>query len=147
MLDRSYIRIRNVCDLLHPCDTCFHTVKTGSDGCSVCWKTVFHRASGDFSRKLPESLDVTCEHVLMEIKKPNRDHAQSLLKCLVVAIRSPRVEELAEVLAIDFNDAEEIPKLDASWRWGGSRTSSFNAIFQFNLGCRLRLLTRVDNGD
>jgi hypothetical protein len=27
------------------------------------------------------------------------------------------VEELAEVLAIDFNDAEGIPKLNPSWRW------------------------------
>jgi hypothetical protein len=27
------------------------------------------------------------------------------------------VEELAEVLAIDFDDAEEAPKLNASWRW------------------------------
>ncbi|KAI0265231.1 hypothetical protein BGY98DRAFT_1103165 [Russula aff. rugulosa BPL654] len=28
-----------------------------------------------------------------------------------------RVEELAEVLAIDFNDAEGVPKLNPSWRW------------------------------
>jgi hypothetical protein len=34
-----------------------------------------------------------------------------------VAIRPLRVEELAEVLAIDFNDAEGTPKLNASWRW------------------------------
>jgi hypothetical protein len=34
-----------------------------------------------------------------------------------VAIRPLRVEELAEVLAIDFDDAEVIPKLNASWRW------------------------------
>ena len=54
--------------------------------------------------------------MLREIKKPNRDHARRLLQCLVVAIRPLRVEELAEVLAIDFDDAEEIPKLNASWR-------------------------------
>jgi hypothetical protein len=53
----------------------------------------------------------------MEIKKPNRDHARRLLQCLVVAIRPLRVEELAEVLAIDFEDAEEIPTLNANWRW------------------------------
>jgi hypothetical protein len=34
-----------------------------------------------------------------------------------VAIRPLRVEELAEVLAIDFDNAEVIPKLNASWRW------------------------------
>ena len=55
--------------------------------------------------------------MLREIKKPNRDHARRLLQCLVIAIRPLRVEELAEILAIDFNDAEGIPKLNASWRW------------------------------
>jgi ankyrin repeat protein len=34
-----------------------------------------------------------------------------------VAIQPLQVEELAEVLAIDFDNTEEIPKLNASWRW------------------------------
>jgi hypothetical protein len=34
-----------------------------------------------------------------------------------VATRPLRVEELAEVLVIDFSDAEDIPKLNPSWRW------------------------------
>ena len=55
--------------------------------------------------------------MLREIKKPNRDHARRLLQCLVVAIRPLEVEELAEVLAVDFSDAEGIPKLKPSWRW------------------------------
>ena len=55
--------------------------------------------------------------MLREIKKPNRDHARRLLQCLVVAIRPLRVEELAEVLAVDFDDAEGIPKLKPGWRW------------------------------
>ena len=67
--------------------------------------------------ELPESLDETYERVLNEIKKPNRDHARRLLQCLVVAIRPLEVEELAEVLAIDFDDAEGIPKLNPNWRW------------------------------
>ena len=70
-----------------------------------------------FLEELPESLDETYERVLKEIKKPNREHARRLLQCLVVAIRPLRVEELAEVLAIDFNDAEGIPTLNPSWRW------------------------------
>ena len=61
-------------------------------------------------------MDETYERVLREIKKPNRDHARRLLQCLIVAIRPLQVEELAKVLAIDFDDAE-IPKLNASWRW------------------------------
>ncbi|KAI0000825.1 hypothetical protein BJV74DRAFT_766646, partial [Russula compacta] len=67
--------------------------------------------------ELPESLDETYERILKEIKKPNRDHALRLLQCLVVAFMPLRVEELAEVLAVDFDDAEGIPKLNPSWRW------------------------------
>ena len=70
-----------------------------------------------FLEELPESLDETYERVLREIKKPNRDHAQRLLQCLVVAIRPLRVGELAEVLAVDFGDAEGIPRLNPGWRW------------------------------
>ena len=67
--------------------------------------------------ELPESLDETYERILREIKKPNRDHARRLLQCLVVAIRPLQVEELAEVLAVDFDDEEGIPKLKPNWRW------------------------------
>jgi ankyrin repeat protein len=66
--------------------------------------------------ELPESLDETYERILMEIKKPNRDHARRLLQCLVVAIRPLHVEELAEVLAVNFDDTE-IPNLNPNWRW------------------------------
>ena len=67
--------------------------------------------------ELPDSLDETYERVLKEIKKPNRKHARRLLQCLVVAIRPLQVEELAEVLAVDFGDDDEIPKLNPNWRW------------------------------
>ena len=67
--------------------------------------------------ELPESLDETYERILKEIKKPNRDHARRLLQCLVVAVRPLSVEELAEVLALDFDDTEGIPKLNTNWRW------------------------------
>jgi ankyrin repeat protein len=55
--------------------------------------------------------------VLKDIKKQNRGHTHRLLQCLVVAIRPLRIEELAEVLAVDFDDAEGIPKLKPDWRW------------------------------
>jgi hypothetical protein len=67
--------------------------------------------------ELPESLDETYERILREIKKPNRDHARRLLQCLVAAIRPLRVSELAEVLTVDFDDDEGIPKLKPNWRW------------------------------
>jgi hypothetical protein len=61
-------------------------------------------------------LDETYERLLREIRRPNQRLAQRLLQCLVAAVRPLRVEELAEVLAFDFND-EGIPKLNPSWRW------------------------------
>ena len=67
--------------------------------------------------ELPESLDETYERILKEIKKPNRGLAQRVLQCLVVATRPLRVAELAGVLAVDFDDSEVIPRLDADWQW------------------------------
>jgi Ankyrin repeats (3 copies)/Ankyrin repeat len=55
--------------------------------------------------------------VLKGIAEENRDDVHRLLKCLVVAIRPLRVEELAEVLAINFDGADGIPKLNPDWRW------------------------------
>ncbi|KAH9044037.1 hypothetical protein EDB83DRAFT_2227789, partial [Lactarius deliciosus] len=69
-------------------------------------------------KELPESLDETYERILKEIKRPSRDHAHRLLQCLTVAIRPLRVEELAELLAYDFDAAGDgIPKVDPNWRW------------------------------
>ncbi|KAF8497781.1 hypothetical protein F5888DRAFT_1803244 [Russula emetica] len=68
-------------------------------------------------RELPESLDMTYERILKEIKKPNKRLAQRVLQCLVVAVRPLRVDELVEVLAVDFDDAEGIPRSKADWRW------------------------------
>ena len=68
-------------------------------------------------KELPESLDETYERILKEIKKPNRGLAQRVLQSLVVAVRPLRVAELAEVLAVDFDDSEGIPRLRADWRW------------------------------
>lgn len=67
--------------------------------------------------ELPESLDETYERILMEINMANRKHALRLLQCLTVACRPLRVEELAEVLAVDFDAEGAIPKLNVDWRW------------------------------
>jgi hypothetical protein len=66
--------------------------------------------------ELPESLDETYERILREIRKPNQGHAHRLLQCLVAAVRPLQVQELAEVLAFDFN-TEGIPQLNLGWRW------------------------------
>src|SRR6266702_3664363 len=69
-------------------------------------------------RELPESLDETYKRVLEGIGKANRHQAHRLLQCLTVATRPLRIEELAEVLALDFDGAKEgIPALNKDWRW------------------------------
>ena len=67
---------------------------------------------------LPETLDETYERVLREINRANRHQARRLFHCLTAAVRPLRVEELAEVLAIDFHAACEggIPKSNPDWR-------------------------------
>ena len=68
--------------------------------------------------ELPETLDETYEQILGEINKANREHARRLLQCLAVARRPLHVEELAEILAIDFDTPAHggIPQLNPNWR-------------------------------
>ena len=67
--------------------------------------------------ELPETLDETYARVLRDISKSNQAHAHRMLQCLMVAIRPLGVEELAELLAFEFDAAKGgIPKYRASWR-------------------------------
>ena len=69
-------------------------------------------------KELPKSLDETYERMLKEIGQVNPRQAYRLLQCLTVATRPLHVEELAEVLALDFDRTkEEIPSLNQAWRW------------------------------
>ncbi|KAH8980695.1 hypothetical protein EDB92DRAFT_266231 [Lactarius akahatsu] len=72
-----------------------------------------------FLNELPETLDETYERILRGINKAQKDNARRLLQCLAVAVRPLRVEELAELLAFDFQGSSsgEIPKLKDDWRW------------------------------
>jgi ankyrin repeat protein len=70
-----------------------------------------HRNLRGILEKLPKTLDETYERVLRDINESNKEHAHRLLHCLSVAIRPLRVEELAEILAFDFDDIQGgIPK-------------------------------------
>ena len=91
--------------------------------------------------ELPETLDETYERVLKNIKKVNREHAIRLLHCLIVAIRPLRVEELAEVLAVDFDAArrEGIPKLNPNWRLADQHQAVLSTCSS--------LIAIVDDGD
>jgi ankyrin repeat protein len=66
---------------------------------------------------LPESLDDTYLQVLRQIPQANQAHAHRMLQCLLVAVRPLRIEELAEVLAFEFDEAQGgIPKYRAAWQ-------------------------------
>ena len=53
--------------------------------------------------ELPTTLDETYERTLEGIPKEKRQHAHQLFQCLVVVVRPLRVEELAEIFAIEFD--------------------------------------------
>jgi ankyrin repeat protein len=91
--------------------------------------------------ELPETLDETYERVLREINKANREHARRLLQCLTVALRPLRVEELAEVLAINFDASAQggIPQLNPKWRWADQ--------YQAVLSTCSSLIAIVDDGN
>jgi hypothetical protein len=72
-----------------------------------------------FLNALPDTLDETYERMLRGINKAQKDNAHRLLQCLAVAVRPLRVEELAELLAFDFQalNSGGIPTLKEDWRW------------------------------
>ena len=72
-----------------------------------------------YLNELPETLDETYERILRGINKAQKEDAHRLLQCLAVAVRPLRVEELAELLAFDFQASSSggIPKLREDWRW------------------------------
>ena len=90
--------------------------------------------------ELPNSLDETYGRVLKEIGLVNRVHAHHLLQCLTVAIRPLRVDELAEILALDFDVAEGMtPRLNADWRWKDRQRAVLSACSS--------LIMLVNDGD
>jgi hypothetical protein len=68
---------------------------------------------------LPSSMDETYERILRGINEAQKDDAHRLLQCLAVAVRPLRVEELAVILAFDFQATgkQGIPKLKKDWQW------------------------------
>ena len=67
--------------------------------------------------QLPKSLDETYVRVLRQIPLASQAHAHRMLQCLMVAVRPLRVEELAELLAFEFDAAQGgIPKYRAAWQ-------------------------------
>ncbi len=78
--------------------------------------------------ELPESLDETYERILKGINKANRQYAYRLLHCLAVASRPLRVEELADILAVDFSaNAGRIPNFNVAWCWENQEEAVLSA--------------------
>ena len=67
--------------------------------------------------QLPASLDETYARVLKEVGKTIESYARRLLQCMTVAKCPLTVEELGEVLALDFGTDEGIPVLKENLRW------------------------------
>jgi ankyrin repeat protein len=92
-----------------------------------------------FLNELPEGLDETYERILKGINKAQKEDARRLLQCLTVAARPLRVEEVAELLAFDFQATRDggIPTLREDWRWNDqeqailSTCSSLIAIVRY----------------
>jgi ankyrin repeat protein len=72
-----------------------------------------------YLNELPETLDETYNRILKGISKAQNKNAHRLLQCLTVAVRPLLVEELAELLAFDFQTSASggIPTLKEDWRW------------------------------
>ena len=64
---------------------------------------------------LPDTLDETYQRTLKEINKADWECAHRLFQFVAVASRPLRVQELADLLAFDFN-AGPIPKFHEGWR-------------------------------
>jgi uncharacterized protein YoxC len=77
---------------------------------------------------LPECLDKTYEQILKgSICKANQRIAHRLMQCLVVAVHPLRIEELAEVLVVDFDVKGSPPILNPGSRWADQEKAVMSA--------------------
>jgi ankyrin repeat protein len=73
-------------------------------------------------KEMPKTLDKTYEQALLAIDGEMRQFAQRLFQCLSVSIRPLRVEELADILAVRFDEGE-LPKFNPDWRLGDAQAA------------------------
>jgi ankyrin repeat protein len=67
--------------------------------------------------QLPRTLDETYARILNQILEANQAPTYRMLQCLTVAVRPLRVEELAEMLAFDFDTTKgAVPRYCPDWR-------------------------------
>ena len=80
--------------------------------------------------ELPKTLDETYGHTLLSIDEEKREYAQRLFRCLTVSIRPLRVEELADILAVEFDDVA-LPTFNAAWRSEDSEEAVMSVCSSF----------------
>jgi hypothetical protein len=104
--------------ILKPCDRWllmiwdrFRWVYCQLDNLRRCMPSRIQKALNE----LPVTLDETYERTLQGIPKQKSHHAHRLLQCVVVAIRPLRIEELAEIFAIEFGPTATSNLVDG-WR-------------------------------
>ena len=88
---------------------------------------------------LPKTLDETYGHTLLSIDDEKREYAQRLFRCLAVSIRPLRVQELAEILAIQFGPISS-PVFNADWRPIVAEEAVLSACSSLITMCTWRLL-------
>ena len=109
--------------MLFDASSTFSRRRTGSDGYSAgqldALRHCFPPNLRQYLNELPETLDETYDRILKGISKAQKNNAHRLLQCLTVAVRPLLVEELAELLAFDFqaSTAGGLPTLKEDWRW------------------------------
>jgi hypothetical protein len=89
--------------------------------------------------RLPECLDETYEQILKGICTANLRIAHRLMQCLVVAVHPLRIEELAEVLVVDFDVKGTPPILKPGLRWADQEKAVMSTCSS--------LVNIVDDGD
>jgi len=77
--------------------------------------------------ELPETLDETYDRILQAIPRKMRIDAHRIFQWLTVSSRPLRVDEVAEVFAIKFDETSGIPKFDPSWRDANAETAVLSA--------------------
>jgi len=78
--------------------------------------------------ELPETLDETYERILQGIPKKMRKDAHRIFQWITVSSQPLRVEELAEVFVINFDEEiSGIPKFEPSWRDPNAETAVLTA--------------------
>ena len=107
----------------------------------VCQVDRLHRTFPINIRKvlndLPKTLDEIYDRTLLNIDEEKREFAQRLFRCLAVSVRPLRVEELGEILAIQFDEVTS-PTFHASWRPENAEEAVISACSS--------LITIVDKG-